>query len=106
MLVLVSNDDGIDAPGIHALVARVSEIVGTTIIVAAPERERSASGHCITISEDGVTALPAAVPGACEAYAISGSPADCVMLALSPGARLFKTTRSPDLVLSGVNKGK
>ena len=99
-LILVANDDGIDAPGIRALVAALEGL--GEIYVAAPITEQSAVGHAITV-RDPVRARewPAsAFPAATKAFAVTGTPADCVKLALS---RLVP--RRPDLVVSGINNG-
>ncbi len=121
MRVLVTNDDGIDAPGLRTLVAALSQ-AGLPPHVAAPDSERSASGHGITITGP-LVAVPVAVDGAAEAYGVSGLPADTTMLALSD-AGLFKVSTACarshmyslvdacaqgatpfDVVLSGINRG-
>lgn len=99
-LILVSNDDGIEAPGLHALVAALLPL--GEVMVVAPITEQSAVGHAITI-RDPVRAKPwpFKVNGAdVEAYAVTGTPADCIKLALN---RLV--TRRPTLVCSGINNG-
>ena len=99
MKLLVSNDDGYLAAGIGALVKALAG-AGHEVYVAAPHRQRSAASRSMTLHEplraERVT-LPAApdVP----AYAVSGTPVDCVRLALG---NLFP---APDAVLSGVNHG-
>ena len=100
-LILVTNDDGIDAPGIVAL-ASVMDEVGE-IVVVAPVDEQSAVGHAITVHQPvRVRPWSFAVPsGMAEAYAVTGTPADCVKLALST---ILK--RKPDLVVSGINHGE
>ena len=97
MRILLTNDDGIDAPGLAALVRR-ARVLGTVTVVA-PAGERSGTAHAVTLSGslpckclstgDGVTR-----------YAFEGTPVDCVKFAVSAleGAR-------PDLVLSGINRG-
>ncbi len=100
-LILVTNDDGIDAPGIAAL-ASVMDEVGEVVVVA-PIDEQSAVGHAITVHQP-VRVRPwnFDVPsGTAEAYAVTGTPADCVKLALST---ILK--REPDLVVSGINHGE
>ena len=99
-LILVCNDDGIDAPGIVAL-ASAMDTLGEVWVVA-PAQEQSAVGHAITV-RDPVRARPwpFEVPsGRVEAYAVSGTPADCAKLAIST-----LLPRLPDLVVSGINKG-
>jgi 5'-nucleotidase len=91
---LLTNDDGIDAPGIAALEAGVRLLPGAQVTVVAPETERSLCGHRLTTHE------PLVVKPRGEArYAISGTPADCVRVAL------FGLGINPDFVLSGVNAG-
>jgi 5'-nucleotidase len=93
LLILLSNDDGIDSPGIAAL-ARVLEDLGE-IWVAAPDREQSATSHSISLDRPlrGVEIRPRWV-------AVNGTPTDCVYLAVN-----HLLPRKPDLVLSGINKG-
>ncbi|MEI8135121.1 MAG: 5'/3'-nucleotidase SurE [bacterium] len=102
MNILVTNDDGISSRGIYALVLGLKEIADVTVI--APLGEQSAVGHALTVT------LPLRVTdyqkdGNFFGYAVSGTPADCVKLAL----RTFLAERSmpmPDLVVSGINHGK
>ncbi len=93
MRVLLTNDDGIDAPGIAALEAAV-RLMGWESTVVAPATEHSMCGHRIT------THTPLVVehrgPGR---FAVSGTPADCVRLGL------FALEIKPDLVLAGINAG-
>ena len=104
MRILVTNDDGIEAPGLRTLVQALSD-EGMQPWVAAPDSERSATGHGITILRP-LTVRPAQVPGAVEAYAVDGRPADTTMLALSvPDFFASSTEGGFDLVLSGINRG-
>jgi 5'-nucleotidase len=93
-LFLVTNDDGFSADGIHALadgVATVGEVV-----VVAPDRERSAAGHSLTLHHPlRATELS---PGR---YVVDGTPTDCV----NWGANYLLRGRRPDAVLSGINFG-
>jgi len=99
MRVLITNDDGISSPGIIALV-RAFERAAETYVVA-PEHERSATGHAITLHKP-LRAHPAAIPGsAARAWATNGTPADCVAL----GMLDLLEGRRPDVVLSGINVG-
>lgn len=100
---LLSNDDGVYAPGLRAL-ADAFLAAGWRVIVAAPDRERSAAAHSITIKNPLVkaparwTGIPEGAPLA--VWQLDGTPADCVKIglhALSDGR--------PDLVVSGVNNG-
>ena len=98
-LILVSNDDGIDAPGLAALVAAMTEL--GDVFVAAPIQEQSAVGHAITI-RDPVRARKVRMDFAEDvtAYSVKGTPADCVKLAVNQ-----LLPRRPDLVVSGINRG-
>lgn len=98
--MLVSNDDGIYAPGLRALVKALVDSDLCRVFVCAPDQERSGVAHCITTRETlevGVVEIAGAT-----AYETSGYPVDCVSLALS--GQLFGGAK-PDLVLSGINKG-
>ncbi len=97
MNILAVNDDGITAPGLLALVTALAR--RHAVRVAAPATEQSAMGHGITFLTP-LRADPAAVEGAVEAWAVSGTPADCIKLAVG---NLLDTR--PDLVVSGVNLG-
>jgi len=94
--ILVTNDDGIEAPGLRALVAALRELGQVTVV--APDRERSAVSHAITMY-DPLRAVPCEVDGV-PAWAVSGMPADCVLL----GVRELMA-EPPDLVASGINRG-
>jgi len=99
MHILITNDDGIYAPGIQALIEALKPIARIT--VAAPDRERSATGHAITMHSP-IMAKPIIRYGqeVC-AYAVGGTPADCIKLALD----IFIKNDWPDLVVSGINNG-
>ena len=92
-LILISNDDGIGAPGLRALVAAVEDL--GDIVVAAPDRERSAASHSITLNSP--LRVDELTPGR---FAIDGTPVDCIYL-----AALHLVPRKPDLCLSGINDG-
>ncbi|MEB3357833.1 MAG: 5'/3'-nucleotidase SurE [Synechococcales bacterium] len=100
MKLLVSNDDGIFALGIRTL-ANTLAAAGHDVTVVCPDRERSATGHGLTLHKpiraDQVDAIFAPEV---NAWACSGTPSDCIKLAL--GALL---DTPPDLVLSGINHG-
>ena len=99
-LILVSNDDGITAPGIRTLV-KVAMRVGEVVVVA-PDSPQSGMGHAITIGN--TLRLDRSIALAdleVEAYECSGTPADCVKLAKH---HVLKE-RKPDLVVSGINHG-
>jgi 5'-nucleotidase len=92
-LILLSNDDGVSAPGIAA--AREALRAVGEVIVAAPDRERSASSHSISLDRPlRVDEIDKGV------FAIDGTPVDCVYLAL-----LHLVPRRPALVVSGINNG-
>jgi 5'-nucleotidase len=99
-LILVSNDDGISAPGILALASALDGL--GEIVVVAPITEQSAVGHSITIRDPvRATAFPFRIPsGSVNAWAVHGTPADCVKLAIDQ-----LLPRQPDLVVSGINQG-
>lgn len=93
MHIMVTNDDGIHAPGIRALATALAEL--GTVTVVAPDRERSATGHSLTLHS------PLRVFELREGwYAVDGTPTDCVNM----GIHNLLTT-PPDLVVSGINHG-
>jgi 5'-nucleotidase len=100
MKLLISNDDGVFAQGIRTL-ADTLAIAGHTVTVVCPDRERSATGHGLTLHKpiraDEITTV---FHPSVKAWACSGTPSDCVKLAL--GALL---ENPPDYVLSGINHG-
>lgn len=96
-LILVTNDDGITAPGIRALIETVREI--GDIMVVAPDKPQSGMGHAITINSTLRIHPVSDVEGITE-FACSGTPVDCVKLAIG---RLLP--RKPDLCISGINHG-
>ena len=99
-LILVSNDDGITAPGIRHLVEIVLAL-GAEVVVVAPDAPQSGMGHAITIGHPlRLTKNPVFGPDV-EAYECSGTPADCVKIAKH---HVLKD-RTPDLVVSGINHG-
>jgi len=97
-LILVTNDDGITAQGIRALV-EVASTLGDVVVVA-PDSPQSAMGHAITIDRP-IRLRPSAVFDNIEAYECSGTPVDCVKLAKNV---IFKD-RTIDLCVSGINHG-
>ncbi len=100
MHILLVNDDGIGAVGIMALLeAAVSR--GHTVTMAAPAAQQSAASHRITLTDPlFVKPYDTSLPGV-EAYAVHGTPADCVRIALMGGLM----SRQPDVVISGINNG-
>ena len=100
MRLLISNDDGVFALGIKTL-ADTLALAGHEVIVVCPDRERSATGHGLTLHDPIRAELVTGVfHPSIKAWSCSGTPADCVKLAL--GALLDKF---PDFVLSGINHG-
>lgn len=96
-LILATNDDGISAPGLRALVEVMQEL--GEVVVVAPDSPQSGMGHAITLNNllriDKVD-----LHGPSEAYQCSGTPVDCVKLAIDK-----ILTRKPDLLVSGINHG-
>ncbi len=96
-LILLTNDDGIHAPGLAACLSRLRQIA--EVVVVAPDSERSAVGHALTTRRP-IHADRRPIGDHQEAWAVSGTPADCVKLALGP-----ILGRKPDVVVSGINLG-
>lgn len=98
MHILVTNDDGILAPGLWALVRELKGIARVTVV--APDREQSASGTAVSLRQPlRVQKVSPVVPGV-EAYSVEGTPCDSVILALG---KLIKDDVT--LVVSGINQG-
>jgi 5'-nucleotidase len=100
-LILVTNDDGIESPGIHA-VARALAPLGEVVLVA-PREQSSSTGRSHPLHTDGmIKEIECCLDtGGFKAYAVGGTPAQCVLIAL------FKILpRKPDLVISGINYGE
>lgn len=100
MRILLSNDDGILAPGLAALYAAVADLGKVTVV--APSSPQSAVGHSITVREPMTVQRVHVQEGTAEFYGFSvdGRPADCVHLAITE-----LLAGPPDLVLSGINSG-
>ena len=96
-LILVTNDDGITAPGIRKLVEFMNEI--GEVVVVAPDSPQSGKGHAITINST-LMVEEIKMEGAQRDFACSGTPVDCVKLALDK-----VLPHRPDLVVSGINHG-
>ncbi|MTH15046.1 5'/3'-nucleotidase SurE [Flavobacterium sp. LC2016-01] len=97
-LILVTNDDGILAPGIRALIS-VMETIGEVVVVA-PDKPQSAMGHAITINNTLFLDKISKDDDVITEYSCSGTPVDCVKLAVN---EILK--RKPDLCVSGINHG-
>lgn len=96
-LVLLSNDDGHSSPGLFA--AREALLAASCdVVTVAPELEQSASSHALSLRRP--LRLRAIAEGR---FALDGTPADCVYVALHGGTRILP--RRPDLVVSGINMG-
>lgn len=99
--VLISNDDGVDAPGIEALAAAVAADPAYRVTVVAPAEPQSGKGHALNI--EGLLEVSRHDPVAgCETWAVEGTPASSVRVALSG----ILADDQPDLVLSGINRGE
>ena len=96
-VILVTNDDGITAPGLHALVESVKDL--GTIYVVAPDSPQSGMGHAITINNP-LRLDKVEVHGEHSWYQCSGTPVDCVKIAIDKILH-----RQPDLCISGINHG-
>jgi 5'-nucleotidase len=95
-LILLSNDDGHLAPGLRRLAAVLAE--QAEVVICAPETEQSSTSHSLTLTRP--LRLRPVEPGV---FAVDGTPADCVHVALNAGTRVV--ARRPDLVVSGINHG-
>ena len=96
-VILITNDDGVSAPGIRSLVEAVKDL--GKIIVVAPDKPQSGMGHAITIGSP-LRLTPVNFFEGIEAYQCTGTPVDCVKLAVDKVLH-----RKPDLCLSGINHG-
>src|SRR4249919_120389 len=96
-VILITNDDGVSAPGIRNLVEAVKDL--GKIIVVAPDKPQSGMGHAITIGSP-LRLTPVNFFEGIEAYQCTGTPVDCVKLAVDKVLH-----RKPDLCLSGINHG-
>ena len=99
-LILVTNDDGITAPGLRALISVMKEI--GEVVVVAPDSPQSGMGHAITLDNTlySKKVVIDKEKGAPLEYSCSGTPADCVKLALQE-----LLDRRPDICVSGINHG-
>lgn len=98
MNVLLTNDDGIFAPGIAAL-AGVFSAAGHRVFVCAPDQERSAASHSVTVGRP-LHAREVDFPGAARAWSTDGTPSDCASFGL-----FMAGEEGVDLVVSGINRG-
>ena len=98
--VLVTNDDGYDAPGIDAIVEALRSTPNVKVTVVAPATNQSGKGG--TVTGGALTATDAMTKSGYPAKAVAGTPADSVIWALDQGGITFK----PDFVVSGINAGQ
>ena len=97
-LILVTNDDGITAPGLRNLIEVMNEI--GEVVVVAPDSPQSGMGHAITINSTLYCDKIKVTDGPQLEYSCSGTPADCVKLAINE-----LLDKKPDLCVSGINHG-
>lgn len=97
-LILVTNDDGISAPGIRTLISVMNEI--GDVVVVAPDSPQSAMGHAITINSTLHCNSVEVDNGPQQEYSCSGTPADCVKLGINEILE-----KKPDICVSGINHG-
>lgn len=96
MRILITNDDGIHAPGL-AVLERVARSLSDDVTVVAPETDQSGVAHSLSLSNPLRLREISA-----QHFAVSGTPTDCVIM----GVRRILGNRKPDLVLSGINRGQ
>ena len=101
MKILISNDDGIAANGIRALTEELAKY--HEVYVVAPDRERSAAGHSLTLHTPlRVEELEGVRSGAKRTWVTNGTPGDCVKLGINA---ILSKDEQPDFVISGINHG-
>jgi 5'-nucleotidase len=98
-LIFISNDDGVNAPGLAHLIESVAEF--GEVVAVAPATEQSGKASSLTVESPLRLTERAPIAGA-KVYAVNGTPVDCVKLGLHV---LFSDGRKPDIMLSGVNHG-
>ena len=96
MRILITNDDGIHAPGL-AVLERVARTLSDDVTVVAPESDQSGVAHSLSLSNP--LRLREISP---RHFAVQGTPTDCVIM----GVRVILKGKAPDLVLSGINRGQ
>ena len=100
MRILISNDDGIAATGIKALISRLSQ--EHDVYVVAPDRERSAAGHSLTLHTPLRVEELEPQYGAKRVWVTSGTPGDCIKLGI---CAVLEQGELPNIVISGINHG-
>ena len=111
-VLFITNDDGIDAPGIQALIRELN-IQGFPLFVLAPSTEQSATGMRISVRkklkisnrQDIAEKLQSDVNVPLKMYSLDGSPCDCVIAALDGGIKMLEPELMPTICISGVNQG-
>lgn len=97
MRILITNDDGMHAPGLYALARCLQDLA--ELIIVAPEREQSAVGHAVTLHKP-LRMRPVQIEGLeADVYSSNGTPADCVVLGC------LAQSPCPDMVVAGINRG-
>jgi 5'-nucleotidase len=99
MHILLTNDDGYDAPGIQGLYQVLKDQTQHDVCIVAPEGQRSATGHSITLFNP-LFVTEHSLVNSLKGFSISGTPSDCVKLAIQG-----ELIPRPDLVISGINQG-
>ena len=100
MNILISNDDGIYANGIKALCEALSSSYDVYLI--APNQERSAAGHSITLNSPLRVEEVGSLYGTKHSWAVSGTPGDCVKIGVNA---ILSSEEQPDIIISGINHG-
>jgi len=96
MRILITNDDGVHAPGLKVL-ERIAKALSDDVVVVAPETDQSGVAHSLSLAD------PLRLRKISERhFAVKGTPTDCVIM----GVRKLMSDNPPDLILSGVNKGQ
>jgi 5'-nucleotidase len=98
--ILISNDDGVFAPGLGTLARALAATAEHEVYVVAPDRQRSATGHSVTLHKP-LRVEAVDLPGGIKAaWSTTGTPSDCVKLAVKQ-----LLPEPPDLIISGINSG-
>lgn len=100
MNILISNDDGINACGLQAISETLSK--NYKVYIIAPDRERSAAGHSITLNSPLRVEEFEPKYGSIRSWAVSGTPGDCVKIGVNA---ILSEGEKPDLIISGINHG-
>ncbi|MFA6210206.1 MAG: 5'/3'-nucleotidase SurE [Candidatus Obscuribacterales bacterium] len=100
MRILISNDDGVFAPGLGTLARALAATAEHEVYVVAPDRQRSATGHSVTLHKPLRVEAVDLEGGIKAAWSTTGTPSDCVKLAVKQ-----LLPQPPDLIISGINSG-